>query len=306
MGRFIVRRLLQGALVVFLVTVVVFVTTRLVGDPVDVLLPFEATEEQRADFEHQLGLDRSIPVQFWHYIGDVVHLDFGESLVLRENAMDIVLERLPATALLVGASILLAFVVSMILGVIAALRPGGWFDKLAVIGSLAALSMPEFWVGLLLIYLFAVELDLLPSSGKGGIEHLILPSVTMAFGMIGRMVMVIRSSMLDELSQPYMHTARAKGLSGRRSVGLHAMRNVSVPVLTLFGWELILALAGYTAVVETVFAWPGIGFLAYNAIIDQDLILLQSVVFVVAILVVLINIMIDIVYKAIDPRIQLT
>lgn len=306
MGRFIVRRLLQGALVIFLVTVVVFVTTRLVGDPVDVLLPFEATEEQRADFEHQLGLDRSIPVQFWHYIGDVVHLDFGESLVLRENAMDIVLERLPATALLVGASILLAFVVSMILGVIAALRPGGWFDKLAVIGSLAALSMPEFWVGLLLIYLFAVELDLLPSSGKGGIEHLILPSVTMAFGMVGRMVMVIRSSMLDELSQPYMHTARAKGLSGRRSVGLHAMRNVSVPVLTLFGWELILALAGYTAVVETVFAWPGIGFLAYNAIIDQDLILLQSVVFVVAILVVLVNITIDIAYKAIDPRIQLT
>jgi peptide/nickel transport system permease protein len=306
MGRFIVRRLLQGALVVFLVTVVVFVTTRLVGDPVDVLLPFEATPEQRADFEHQLGLDRSIPVQFWHYIGDVVHLDFGESLVLRENAMDIVLERLPATALLVGASILLAFVVSMALGVIAALRPGGWFDKLAVIGSLAALSMPEFWVGLLLIYVFAVELDLLPSSGKGGIEHLILPSVTMAFGMIGRMVMVIRSSMLDELSQPYMQTARAKGLSGRRSVGLHAMRNVSVPVLTLFGWELILALAGYTAVVETVFAWPGIGFLAYNAIIDQDLILLQSVVFVVALLVVLINIMIDIVYKAIDPRIQLT
>ena len=305
MGRFILRRLLQGVLVVFLVTVVVFVTTRLVGDPVDVLLPFEATPEQKADFEHQLGLDRSIPVQFWHYIGDVVHLDFGESLVLRENAMDIVLERLPATALLVGASILLAFVVSMLLGVIAALRPGGWFDKLAVIGSLAALSMPEFWVGLLLIYLFAVELELLPSSGKGGIEHLVLPSVTMAFGMIGRMVMVIRSSMLDELSQPYMQTARAKGLSSTRSVGLHAMRNVSVPVLTLFGWELILALAGYTAVVETVFAWPGIGFLAYNAIIDQDLILLQSVVFVVAILVVLVNITIDIVYKAIDPRIQL-
>lgn len=306
MGRFIIRRLLQGVLVVFLVTVVVFVTTRLVGDPVDVLLPFEATPEQRADFEHQLGLDRSIPVQFWHYIGDVVHLDFGQSLVLREDAMNIVLERLPATALLVGASILLAFVVSMTLGVIAALRPGGWFDRLAVVGSLAALSMPEFWVGLLLIYLFAVELKILPSSGKGGIEHLILPSVTMAFGMIGRMVMVIRSSMLDELAQPYMHTARAKGLSGRRSVGLHAMRNVSVPVLTLFGWELILALAGYTAVVETVFAWPGIGFLAYNAIIDQDLILLQSVVFVVAILVVLINITIDIVYKAIDPRIQLT
>ena len=305
MGRFVLRRLAQGALVVFLVTVVVFVTTRLVGDPVDVLLPFESTPEQRAEFRHQLGLDRSIPVQFWEYLKDVAHLDFGQSLVLREDAMGIVLERLPATLELVAAGMALAFVVSLVLGVLAALRPGGWFDRVAVVGSLAALSMPEFWVGLLLIYIFAVWLGVLPSSGKGGLDHLILPAVTMAFATIGRMVMIVRSSMLDELAQPYVQTARAKGLSGFRTVGVHAMRNVSVPVLTLFGWELILALAGYTAVVETVFAWPGIGFLAYNAIIDQDLVLLQAIVFLVAIFVVLINIMIDILYRAIDPRIQL-
>ena len=305
MGRFVLKRLAQGALVVFLVTVVVFVTTRLVGDPVDVLLPFESTPEQRAEFRHQLGLDRSIPVQFWEYLKDVAHLDFGQSLVLREDAMGIVLERLPATLELVAAGMALAFVVSLVLGVLAALRPGGWFDRVAVVGSLAALSMPEFWVGLLLIYIFAVWLGVLPSSGKGGLDHLILPAVTMAFATIGRMVMIVRSSMLDELAQPYVQTARAKGLSGFRTVGVHAMRNVSVPVLTLFGWELILALAGYTAVVETVFAWPGIGFLAYNAIIDQDLVLLQAIVFLVAIFVVLINIMIDILYRAIDPRIQL-
>ena len=305
MGRFVLRRLAQGALVVFLVTVVVFVTTRLVGDPVDVLLPFESTPEQRAEFRHQLGLDRSIPVQFWEYLKDVAHLDFGQSLVLREDAMGIVLERLPATLELVAAGMALAFVVSLVLGVLAALRPGGWFDRVAVVGSLAALSMPEFWVGLLLIYIFAVWLGVLPSSGKGGLDHLILPAVTMAFATIGRMVMIVRSSMLDELAQPYVQTARAKGLSGFRTVGVHAMRNVSVPVLTLFGWELILALAGYTAVVETVFAWPGIGFLAYNAIIDQDLVLLQAIVFLVAIFVVVINIMIDILYRAIDPRIQL-
>lgn len=305
MGRFILRRLAQGALVVFLVTVVVFVTTRLVGDPVDVLLPFESTPEQRAEFRHQLGLDRSIPVQFWEYLKDVAHLDFGQSLVLREDAMGIVLERLPATLELVAAGMGLAFVVSMVLGVLAALRPGGWFDRVAVVGSLAALSMPEFWVGLLLIYIFAVWLGVLPSSGKGGLDHLILPAVTMAFATIGRMVMIVRSSMLDELAQPYVQTARAKGLSGFRTVGVHAMRNVSVPVVTLFGWELILALAGYTAVVETVFAWPGIGFLAYNAIIDQDLILLQAIVFLVAIFVVVINILIDILYRVIDPRIQL-
>jgi peptide/nickel transport system permease protein len=305
MGRFILRRLAQGALVVFLVTVVVFVTTRLVGDPVDVLLPFESTPEQRAEFRHQLGLDRSIPVQFWEYLKDVAHLDFGQSLVLREDAMGIVLERLPATLELVAAGMGLAFVVSMVLGVLAALRPGGWFDRVAVVGSLAALSMPEFWVGLLLIYIFAVWLGVLPSSGKGGLDHLILPAGTMAFATIGRMVMIVRSSMLDELAQPYVQTARAKGLSGFRTVGVHAMRNVSVPVVTLFGWEVILALAGYTAVVETVFAWPGIGFLAYNAIVDQDLILLQAIVFLVAIFVVVINILIDVLYRVIDPRIQL-
>jgi peptide/nickel transport system permease protein len=305
MGRFILRRLAQGALVVFLVTVVVFVTTRLGGDPVDVLLPFESTPEQRAEFRHQLGLDRSIPVQFWEYLKDVAHLDFGQSLVLREDAMGIVLERLPATLELVAAGMGLAFVVSMVLGVLAALRPGGWFDRVAVVGSLAALSMPEFWVGLLLIYIFAVWLGVLPSSGKGGLDHLILPAVTMAFATIGRMVMIVRSSMLDELAQPYVQTARAKGLSGFRTVGVHAMRNVSVPVVTLFGWEVILALAGYTAVVETVFAWPGIGFLAYNAIVDQDLILLQAIVFLVAIFVVVINILIDVLYRVIDPRIQL-
>jgi peptide/nickel transport system permease protein len=305
MGRFILRRLAQGALVVFLVTVVVFVTTRLVGDPVDVLLPFESTPEQRAEFRHQLGLDRSIPVQFWEYLKDVAHLDFGQSLVLREDAMGIVLERLPATLELVAAGMGLAFVVSMVLGVLAAVRPGGWFDRVAVVGCLAALSMPEFWVGLLLIYIFAVWLGVLPSSGKGGLDHLILPAVTMAFATIGRMVMIVRSSMLDELAQPYVQTARAKGLSGFRTVGVHAMRNVSVPVVTLFGWEVILALAGYTAVVETVFAWPGIGFLAYNAIVDQDLILLQAIVFLVAIFVVVINILIDVLYRVIDPRIQL-
>lgn len=305
MGRFALRRIAQGVTVVFLVTVVVFVTTRMVGDPVDVLLPFESTPEQRAQFEHELGLDRSIPVQFWDYLTDVARLDFGDSLVLREPAIDVVFERLPATLELVAVGMGLAFVVSVVLGVLAALRPGSWLDRVTVVGSLAALSMPEFWVGLLLIYIFSVELNVLPSSGKGGLDNLVLPAVTMAMATIGRMVMIVRSSMLDELAQPYVQTAQAKGLPGHRVVGLHAMRNVSVPVLTLFGWELILALAGYTAVVETVFGWPGIGFLAYNAIVDQDLILLQAIVFVVAIFVVLINITIDILYRAIDPRIQL-
>lgn len=305
LGRFILRRILHGVIVVFLVVVVVFVATRLIGDPVQTMLSFEATPEERAAFEHQLGLDQSIPTQFWHFLSGVATGDFGESLTRREPAIDVVLERLPATLELVFAGMALALVLSPVFGVLAALKPGGMLDRVLTIISLSGLSMPQFFLGLLLILLFSVELGLLPTAGKGGIDHLVLPAITIALPTVGRMAMIARSSMMDELAQPYVQTARAKGMPGYRIVGVHALRNVAVPVLTLFGWELILALAGYTAVVETVFAWPGVGFLAYNAIVDQDLVLLQAIVFVVAIIVVVVNVLIDILYRTLDPRIKL-
>jgi peptide/nickel transport system permease protein len=304
-GRFALRRLLHGIVVVGLVVVTVFVTTRMIGDPVRVMLPFEATQEQRAEFEHQLGLDQPIPTQFVNYVGDILHGDFGESLTKRQPAIDIVMERLPATLWLVAVGMGLAAVVSLSLGMVAALKAGGLADKVLVILSLAGLSMPQFWLGLLLIYFFSVKLGWLPSAGNTGWKSYILPAVTIALPTIGRMAMIARSSMVDELGQAYVQTARAKGLPTYRIIGMHALRNASVPVLTLFGWELILVLAGYTAVVETVFAWPGIGYLAYQAITDQDLILLQAIVFVVAIFVVIINVLIDLLYRAIDPRIKL-
>jgi peptide/nickel transport system permease protein len=277
----------------------------MIGDPVRVMLPFEATQEQRAEFEHQLGLDQPIPAQFVNYVGDILHGDFGESLTKRQPAIDIVMERLPATLWLVAVGMGLAAVVSLSLGMVAALKAGGLADKVLVILSLAGLSMPQFWLGLLLIYFFSVKLGWLPSAGNTGWKSYILPAVTIALPTIGRMAMIARSSMVDELGQAYVQTARAKGLPTYRIIGMHALRNASVPVLTLFGWELILVLAGYTAVVETVFAWPGIGYLAYQAITDQDLILLQAIVFVVAIFVVIINVLIDLLYRAIDPRIKL-
>jgi peptide/nickel transport system permease protein len=304
-GRFALRRILHGIVVVFLVVVTVFVTTRLVGDPVRVMLPFEATQQQRQQFKHQLGLDRPIPAQFVTYVGDIAHGDFGESLTKRQPAIDIVMERLPATLSLVAVGMGLAAVVSLSLGMVAALKPGGLVDRTLVILSLAGLSMPQFWLGLLLIYFFSVKLGWVPAAGKSDWKSYILPAVTIALPTIGRMAMISRSSMQDELGQPYVQTARAKGMPRRRIIGVHALRNASVPVLTVFGWELILVLAGYTAVVETVFAWPGIGYLAYQAITDQDLILLQAIVFVVAIFVVIINILIDLLYRAIDPRIKL-
>jgi peptide/nickel transport system permease protein len=305
MGRFAVRRVVQGLLVIFGVTIMVFVFTRLVGDPVKVMLPLEASPQERAAFKHQLGLDRSIPAQFVSYVGNLVRGDLGTSLWQRRPAVDIVLEALPRTLELVLAAIALAVLLAIPLGVLAALRPGRALDRVAVVMSLAGLSIPQFWLALLLILVFAVRIRLFPTAGMGGPEHLVLPMLALAFPALGRIAMIVRSSMIDELNQQYVKTADAKGLPRRRIVGVHALRNASIPALTLTGWELIRALAGYSVVVETVFAWPGVGLLANQALDQQDLILLQAIVFVVAVMVVLVNVAVDILYKAVDPRIKL-
>lgn len=306
MGRFIVRRLVQGLIVIFFLTVVVFVVTRMIGDPVDVMLPLEATPELREEFRHSLGLDRPIPTQFADYVGDLARLDFGISLWQRRPAIDVIKENLPNTMELVFISVFVAALVAIPLGTFAATKPGAPRDQVTTATSLLGLSMPEFWVGLLLIVIFAVKLQWFPVAGAGTPRHYVLPVTTMALPIIGRLTMVVRSSMVDELNEQYVLTARAKNLPNRRVIGVHALRNASVPILTLTGWELIRALAGYTVLVETVFAWPGLGFTATQAIFRQDLILLQAIVFVLAWLVTIVNILIDILYKFVDPRIKLT
>lgn len=305
MGRYILKRFWHGVIVIFGVTVIVFVVTRMVGDPVQVMLPLEATLEQRAAFEKQLGLDRPIPVQFIDFLGDIARLDFGDSLWQHRPAMEIVFEKLPLTIVLVFIGIGLAFVLSIPLGIIAALRPGGITDRFTVFVSLIGLSIPQFWLGLLLIVVFAVQLGWLPTSGTATAAHIILPAITFALPALARMVMMVRSAMIDELNQQYVKTGYAKGIPFVRVVGIHAMRNAALPVVTLSGWELIRGLAGYSVVVETVFAWPGLGLTAIQAIEREDLILLQAIVFTVAIIVVLINILMDVAYTIIDPRLKL-
>jgi peptide/nickel transport system permease protein len=305
MGRYFLKRLWHGAVVILGVTLLVFVVTRLVGDPVKVMLPLEATAEQRAAFEKQLGLDRPIHIQFIDFVGGLARGDFGDSLWQRRPAMQIVFEKLPLTLELAALGIGLAFALSLPLGIIAALRPGGSSDRGTVFLSLIGLSVPQFWLGMLLIVVFAVQLKWLPTSGIGSPVHMIMPTVTMALPALARLVMIVRSSMIDELNQQYVKTCLAKGIPFYRVVGVHALRNASLPVATLCGWELIRAVAGYSVVVETVFAWPGLGLTAIQAIEREDLILLQAIVFAVAILVVLINILMDIVYKLIDPRLKL-
>lgn len=305
MGRYILKRIWHGIIVIIGVTIIVFVVTRMVGDPVKVMLPLEATIEQRAAFEKQLGLDRSIPIQFLDFLSDLTRLDFGNSLWQHRPAMEIVFEKLPLTLVLAFIGIGLAFIVSIPMGIITALRPGGITDRTTVFFSLLGLSVPQFWLGLLLIVLFAVKLRLLPTSGVATPLHIILPALTLALPSLARMVMIIRSSMIDELNQPYVKTGLAKGLPFWRLVGMHALRNASLPAITLFGWEIIRAVAGYSVIVETVFAWPGLGMTAMQAIERDDLILLQAIVFTVAITVVLINILMDMVYSIVDPRLKL-
>lgn len=305
MSWFVVNRLWQGVIVVLSVVVVVFVLTRLIGDPVRVMLPLEATAEQRAVFEAQLGLDRPIIEQFITYVRDVAVLDFGDSLWQRRPALEIIIERAPATLMLTFAAIGLAVALAVPFGVLAALRPEGIIDRIVVVVSLLGLSIPQFWLGLLFIVFFSLILGWLPTSGAGGLDHLILPALTLALPAMTRMVMVVRSTMIDELNAQYVKVLRAKGMRPWRVIGVHALRNSAVPILTIAGWEFIRIVSGYTVVVETVFAWPGLGLTAIQAIERQDLILLQAIVFVTAILVVLINLALDIVYKMIDPRIEM-
>jgi peptide/nickel transport system permease protein len=306
MGRYLLTRVAQAIVVVLGVTIVVFVVTRLIGDPVKVMLPLEATAENRAALEAQLGLDRPIVVQFIDYVSGASRLDFGDSLWQRRPAMEIVFEKLPATFLLVLSGFGLALVAGVSLGITAALRPGSLLDRSMVSLSLVGLSVPQFWLGLLLIILFSVTLGWLPTSGTGTLAHLILPAVTMAAPITGRLAMMTRSAMIDELNTQHVASAKAKGLGRARIVGLHALKGASVAVLPLAGWELIGALAGFSVIVETVFAWPGLGFTAIQAIQRQDLFLLQAIVFIVALMVVIVNIVIDVIHAAIDPNVKLT
>ena len=304
MGAFVIRRLYHAIYVVLGVTIVVFVVTRVIGDPVSAMLPMETSAAQRAAFAQQLGLDRPLYIQFIDFLADLAHLNLGESLWQHRPVTQIVFEKLPITLYLVAAAMALAIALSIPLGIVAALKPGRMVDRITVVLSLIGLSVPQFWLGLLLILLFAVDLRWLPTSGSGDVAHLILPALTLAVPAMTRILMVVRSSMMDELNTQHIKVAIAKGLPFRRVIGVHALRNIAIPVMTLAGWETVRALAGYSVVVEAVFAWPGLGLAAVQAIERQDLILLQGIVLYVAVMVVIINIGLDIAQKLVDPRVK--
>jgi peptide/nickel transport system permease protein len=306
MAGYLIRRLLYAAASVIGVSVAVFVITHAIGDPVRLMLPLEASEEQIAQARESLGFNDPLYVQFLRFAAGAIRGDFGDSLWQRTPALPLVLERLPATFLLSFAAMGVAVLLAVPLGVLAALRPRTWLDHICSLGSLVGMCVASNWLGLMLILIFAVQLGWFYTSGYGTVRHLVLPALTLAAAPLGRITQIVRSSTLDELNKNYVTAARARGLAEQAVILGHALKNAAIPIVTLSGWELSRLLAGFTVIVEVVFGWPGVGLLAIDAINRQDLPLLQADVFVVGVLVVGLNLIIDLTYGWFDPRIRYT
>jgi peptide/nickel transport system permease protein len=301
-ARFVVRRLIFSGAVLAGVLVLVFIMGHAVGDPARLMLPPGAPRERYEELRTALGLDAPLYEQFVRTIGDWLRGDFGTSLWQRVPALPLAIGRMPATIYLAFVTLLLAVPVGVLLGAISAIRPGSKADKILTVVSLSGVSIADFWLALMLILVFGVQLGWLPTSGYGGLNFVLLPSVTLATPAIGRIAQVIRTVMLEQMRMPYVVTARSRGLPERSVVMSHVLRNVAIPAVT-FGAGEAAALLNGAIVVETVFAWPGIGKLLIDAIVKRDFPLVQATIFVVTLTVILVNLLVDITYSLLDPRV---
>ncbi|MDQ3614229.1 MAG: ABC transporter permease [Chloroflexota bacterium] len=300
-----IRRLLHSIIILFGLVIVVFFVTHMLGDPARLMLRPEATEEQVQALRDTLGLNDPLHVQFGRYMSNLAQGDFGDSIWQRVPALPIVLDRIPATLYLAGVTLLLSVPLAILLGIISAVRPRSIADRLVTVFSLGGVSTADFWLGLMLILLFAVQLRWLPTSGYGGLDYVILPAVALAVRPMGRISQVVRSAMLDEMSKPYMVTARSKGLKERVVVFRHALKNAFIPVVTLAGDEASVILNG-AVVIETLFGWPGVGVLLIQAIERRDLPLIEASVISIAVMIVTVNLIVDLAYTLLDPRVRYT
>ncbi|MEK3788605.1 MULTISPECIES: ABC transporter permease [Paenibacillus] len=303
MGRYIVKSLLQVIPVLLIVSLIVFVLVRVTGDPVALMLPETATAEDRAVLTQALGLDQPLHVQYVKFLGDALQGDFGQSFRYGEPALRLVLERLPASFELAAAAMVLAVIMAIPLGIISAVKRNTYTDLLISTLSVIGKAMPNFWVGIMLILLLSVMWGVLPVSGRGGVSHLILPAFTLGFGLAAQMTRLLRSSMLEILNQDYIRMARSKGLSNFVIIMRHAFRNGLVPLVTIISLQ-FTSLIGGTLITETVFSWPGLGQLLVVAVNTHDMAIVQAAVFVIALIVVLTNILTDVIYRLLDPRIK--
>lgn len=303
MGRYIVQRLIQAAILVVLVATIVFFLGRLTGNPVDLILPEDANEVDRQALIQALGLDRPLHEQYAIFATNAIQGDLGTSIRYHEPVIAIFLSRLPNTLLLTAPSMTIAVMLAIPLGVLSALRRGRTVDRVAGTVAVLGIATPNFWLGIMLIFLFSVQLGWLPSGRMGGPEHYVLPAITLGTFLVAGFMRLIRSSMLEILDSEFVKMARIKGLSEFKVIWKHCLRNALIPVLTLWGVFMAGLVTG-AIVTETVFAWPGIGRLTYEAVIFRDFPLLQGVIVLSAILIVVINLLVDVLYAYVDPRIR--
>jgi ABC-type dipeptide/oligopeptide/nickel transport system permease component len=301
---YVIHRLGQALVVCVGISLITFLLLHVVGNPVLLLLPQDASDADVALMKQKLGLDRPLWAQYAAFVLDALRGDFGRSLFTQESALALVLERMPATLELTVAGLLVAVTVAIPLGIVAAVRRGSLTDRLCTVGAVAGQAMPIFWLGIMLIILFAVKLRVLPASGRGTLAHLVLPAITLGAYLAPLTMRLTRSEMLDVLTQDYIRTARAKGVRDAVLLGKHALRNAAIPLVTIVGLQFGRLLGG-AVVTETVFAWPGVASLAVKAIRTYDYPVVQGAVVFMALLIVLVNVATDVTIAYLDPRIRL-
>jgi len=303
MGRYLFKRLWHTVYVVIGISMISFFFIHLSGDPVMLMLPADASVAQMEQLRQQLGLNDPLPVQYWRFATRAIRGDFGESLYYHIPALRLILERLPASLELAVAAMVVALGISVPIGIISAVRRGSALDMASMFAALFGLSMPHFWLGIMFILLFSVKLGWLPTSGRGSFAQLIMPALALGLSLMAMFARLTRSVMLEVLSLDYVRTARAKGLKERIVIGKHALKNALIPLVTVAGMQFGFLIGG-TVIIETVFAWPGAGRLVVQAIFNRDYPLVQACVFILALIFVTINFLVDMLYVYLDPQIS--
>ena len=304
MQRFILIRVFQAFVSLWVVSMIVFGLGRITGDPTSVLLPFDATEQERLELRADLGLDRPIHVQYGTFINNAFRGDFGESIKWDGySSMGIVIKRLPATLKLAAVAMIVAVGISLPVGIISAVKRDTIFDYAGKVIALFGQSLPAFWLGLVLMWVFAVQLDWVPTSGRTGWTSYFLPAISIGWFLVAALMRLVRSSMLEVMDSEYIKMARVKGLSEAKVVWKHGLRNASIAPLTFFGIIFGNLLVGSVSI-ETVYAWPGVGLLAFEAVLARDFPVMQAVVVVFAAIYISMNLVVDVLYAYLDPRIR--
>lgn len=320
MSVYIIRRLLQAVIVVFAMSIIVFSGVFLIGDPVDILISDDADQEDRQKLIESLGLDKPFHMQYLSFVGRAVQGDLGDSFIFAEPALLLILDRMPATMELAVCSLLMAIVFGIPLGMWAGLKPDSFFSKSIMAGSILGFSLPSFWVGIMFIMIFAVVMGWLPSGGRGdtqeflgvqvsflswdGLSHLFLPALNLALLKISLAIRLTRAGTREVIHQDYIKFARAKGLSTKRVILVHVLKNILIPVITVMGLE-FGSLIAFSVVTETVFSWPGMGKLIIDSINLLDRPVIVAYLMIIVFMFIIINLVVDVMYSVLDPRVRL-